>query len=54
MLDEGCPSSIKIDDCYTLQLAGDVSEDLNNGKDRQRIEFYEGKVRGTACSVLHE
>lgn len=44
---EGCPSSIKIDNCLTLQETNDPTKMLDNGAPKQRIEFYEGKVKGT-------
>lgn len=44
---EGCPSSVKIDNCLTLQETNDPTKMLDNGAPKQRIEFYEGKVKGT-------
>lgn len=44
---EGCPSTIQIDNCLTLVETSDLTEMLDNGAPKQRIEFYEGKVKGT-------
>ncbi|EIM83709.1 uncharacterized protein STEHIDRAFT_112991 [Stereum hirsutum FP-91666 SS1] len=45
ILIEGCPSSIKIDDCITLQETSDPTKMLDNGAPKQRIEFYDAKEK---------
>lgn len=51
ILIEGCPSSININDCVTLQETSDPTKMLDNDAPKQRIEFYDAKEKGMCFSV---